>query len=103
MTNELTTDEVKEIAEACGADYTFRLNGDSPFASNRTFDPINNNADSHKMFTALHEICRPLNISISIFQGALEVTDENGKHITKRLRCSSYSIARALLAVLNIE
>ena len=115
MTDELTTEEIKKLAEALSGtelkschkfymqdDYS-KEETDLSVIGSHEFDPINNGSDSDKVFTALHEICRPLNIEISIFQGVIEVFDENGKHITKRLRCNNYSIAIALLAVLECK
>ena len=116
MTNELTTDEIKELAEACGLKLV-EVNGIKGARSIKTGkvlrvgswpDPINNDGDSHKVLMELYKICKYKNLSIKIdvdyrdckfsldgksYTGPMFIDDEFNNH----------SIARALLAVLKIK
>ena len=111
MTNELTTDEIKELAEACGLKvheackgYAWIIDEDN---SIYLFDPIDNDVDNHKVLMALVELCKVkilhLEIRPSFAMHKLRITSPMEDEVYGFDEFSNESIARALLAVLKIK
>ena len=114
MTNELTTDEVKQLAEACGLGlvkpmYDLQLMHCFDEEMNRycIFDPINNDADNHKVFMAFIELCKVkslhLEIRPSFAMHKLRITSTMEDEVSSFDEFNNHSIARALLTVLKIK
>ena len=112
MTNELTADEVKEIAEVCGLGLVKPMYGlrlihrfDKEMNRHCIFDPIDNDADSHKVLMTLKNICSEESHRIEVGEEfyIVRYIESIGRRIFYNEDFNNYSIARALLAVLKIK